>query len=67
MGSKSQFPMLLLAIGLSLLALVLLNASKIGEGLILGVAALLAVRFWARRRADAYLARLHAEHGDQMD
>jgi hypothetical protein len=67
MGSKSQFPALALGIGLVLIALALLNANKIVEGLVLGVAALLAVRFWARRSADAYLARLHAEHGDHMD
>jgi len=52
---------------LALLALALLNADKTGEGLILALAALLAVRLWARRCADAYLARLHAEHGDHMD
>jgi hypothetical protein len=67
MGSKSQFPALILAISLALLALALLNADKIGEGMILALAALLAVRLWARRCADAYLARLHSEHGDHMD
>ena len=67
MGSKSQLPALALAVGLALIAMALLSADKIGEGLILGVAALLAVRFWAHRCADAYLARLHAQHGDHVD
>ena len=64
---KRQLPALTLAIGLVTIALALLKAHKIDEGLILGVVALMAVRYWARRYADAYLAKLHAEHGDRMD
>ena len=64
---KRQLPALTLAIGLVTIALALLNAHKIGEGLTLGVVALMAVRYWARRYADAYLAKLYAEHGDRMD
>ena len=67
MGIKPQLPALALAIGLVTIALALLNADKIGEGLILGVVAMIAVRHWAGRRADAYLAKLYAEHGDRMD
>lgn len=64
---KFQLPALALAASLVTIALALLNADRIGEGLILGVVALIAARHWARRCADAYLARLYAEHGDRMD
>jgi hypothetical protein len=64
---KYQLPALALAIGLVTIALALLNADKIGEGVTLGVVALISVRYWARRCADAYLAKLSAEHGDRMD
>ena len=64
---KHQLSVLSLAVGLITIALALLNADKIGEGLILAVVALVSVRYWARRCADAYLAKLHAEHGDRMD
>jgi hypothetical protein len=67
MVSKYQLPALALAVGFVTIALALLNADKIGGGLTLGVVALITIRYWARRRADAYLARLHAEHGDRMD
>ena len=67
MGLKYQLPPLTLAIGLITIALALLNADKIGEGLVLGVVALISVRYCARRCADAYLAKLYAEHGDRMD
>jgi hypothetical protein len=66
-GLKYQLPPLTLAIGLITIALALLNADKIGEGLVLGVVALVSVRYCARRCADAYLATLYAEHGDRMD
>jgi hypothetical protein len=64
---RYQLPALALAVGLVTIALALLNADKIGEGLTLGVVALISVRYWARRCADAYLAKLYAEHGDRMD
>jgi hypothetical protein len=64
---RYQLPALALAVGLVTIALAMLNADKIGEGLTLGVVALIAVRYWARRCADAYLAKLYAEHGDRMD
>jgi hypothetical protein len=67
MGIKSQLPALALAIGLVTIALALLNVDKIGEGLTLSVVALFAVRYWARRCADAHLAKLFAEHGERMD
>jgi hypothetical protein len=67
MGIRSQLPALVLAIGLVTITLVLLNADKIGEGLALSVVALIAVRYWARRCADAHLAKLYAEHGERMD
>jgi hypothetical protein len=66
MGIKSQLPALALAIGLVTIALALLNADKIGEALILGVVALIAVRYWARRCADAYLAKLYTEGSARM-
>jgi hypothetical protein len=66
MVNKYQLPALALAIGLVTITLALLNADRIGDGLILGLVALLAIRYWARRCADAYLAKLHAEHGDRM-
>ena len=65
MGIRSQLPALAAAISLAAVALALLNADRIGSGLIVGVAALIAVRFWAGRRADAYLAKLNALHGDR--
>jgi hypothetical protein len=64
---KYQLPALALAVGLVTIALALLNADKIGDGLTLGVVALISVRYWARRCADAYLAKLYAEHGARMD
>ena len=67
MGIKSQLPALALAIGLITIALALLNADKIGLGLILGVVALISVRYCARRCADKYLTKLYAEHGGRMD
>jgi hypothetical protein len=44
-----------------------LRSDKIGEGLILGVLALMSVRYWARRRANAHLGERPAGHGDRMD
>ncbi|MGX6603975.1 hypothetical protein ACWKSP_17790 [Micromonosporaceae bacterium Da 78-11] len=67
MSIKSQLPALVVAVGLVVVALASLNAHKIGEGLVVGIAASLAVHCWARRRADAYLAKLHREHGEKMD
>ena len=67
MGVKYQLPALTIAIGLITIALALVNADKIGEGLTLGVVALVAVRYCARRCADAYLTETYPEHGDRMD
>jgi hypothetical protein len=67
MGIKYQLPAITLAIGLITIALALLHADKIGVGLTLGVVALVAVRYVARRCADAYLVKIHPEHGDRMD
>jgi hypothetical protein len=58
MIGKYQLPALALAAGLVAVALALLDADRIGEGLVLSVVALIAVRRWARRRADAYLSGL---------
>ncbi|RQX02523.1 hypothetical protein DLJ59_15405 [Micromonospora inaquosa] len=67
MGPKCQLPALTLAIALITIAVALLNADKIGLGLVLGVVTLISVRYCARRCADKYLSDLHAEHGDRMD
>jgi hypothetical protein len=61
MVTRYELPALALAVGLVTVALALVNADKIGEGLTLGVVALMSVRYWARRRADAYLADLYQE------
>jgi hypothetical protein len=55
------------AIGLSAIALALLNADKIGEGLTVSVVVLTVVRYCARRCADACLTKIYPEHGDRMD
>jgi hypothetical protein len=67
MGLKYQLPALALAIALITIAVALLNADKIGLGLVLGVVALISVRYCARRCADKYLSDLRAKHGDRMD
>ena len=67
MGIKYQLPALTLAIGLITIALALLNVDMIGEGLTLGVVALIAVLYCVRRCADAHLTKIHPGHGDRMD
>jgi hypothetical protein len=67
MGLKYQMPALAIAIALITIAVALLNADSIGLGLILGVVALISVRYCARRCAGKYLTDLYEEHGDRMD
>ncbi|BCJ55908.1 hypothetical protein Asp14428_73830 [Actinoplanes sp. NBRC 14428] len=62
MRIKSPLPALVVAVGLAVVAVSLLNAHRIGAGLIVGIAASVAVHRWARRRADVYLAGLQANH-----
>jgi hypothetical protein len=57
---KYQLPALALAVGLVTIALALLNADKIGDGLTLGVVALISVRYWGaplRRRVPGQALR----------
>lgn len=64
---RSQLAALAAAVALTIAALTFANAHKIGAGLVLGIAAAVAVHGWARRRADAYLAKLRVEHSERLD
>lgn len=67
MRTTTQLPAVAPAIGFITVAVALLNADRIGEGLILAMVALLLVRHWARRHARTQLAEHDATHGDRMD
>jgi hypothetical protein len=67
MRTKTQLPTVASAIAFITVEVALLNADKIGEGLILAMVALLVVRHWARRHARTHLAEHYATHGDRMD
>jgi hypothetical protein len=60
MRTKTQLPARALVIGFITFALALLNADKIGEGLVLAVVALVAVRYWARRCADTHMVERYS-------
>jgi hypothetical protein len=67
MDLKYQLPALILAVALITIAVALLNTGKVGSGLILGMVALISVRWCARRCADRYLTDLHTQHGDRTN
>ena len=66
MRTKTQLPAVAPAIGFITVVVALLNADRIGEGVILAMVAPLVVRHWPRRNARTHLAEHYATHGDRM-